>query len=139
VLATQQASQQIAEASLPYVELCFRVIGQALPSDHGYGLYSSVVRPCPGIHTLDNIAIQTISGFPDKQGKIYLSDQSQLRIRLPGDCVPVAYPLAGKTLMIGGHRIQVGIPNIYLLQPHERLRARLVVIKGFQEPDQLLD
>jgi CRISPR-associated protein Cas6 len=139
VLATRQASQPIAETPLPYVELCFRVIGQTLPAEHGYGLYSSAVRPCPAIHTSNSIAIQTITGFPDKQGKIYLSDQSQLRIRLPGDHVPIIYPLAGKSLVIGGHRIQLGIPNIYMLKPHQRLRARLVVIKGFQEPEPFLE
>jgi CRISPR-associated protein Cas6 len=139
VLATRQASQPVAEAHPPYVELCFRVIGQTLPADHGYGLYSSVARICPQIHTVDAIAIQTMTGFPDKQGKIYLSDQSQLRIRLPSDCVPMVYPLAGKSLVIGEHRIQLSIPNIYVLKPCERLRARLVIIKGFQEPEPFLE
>lgn len=139
MLATRQASQSIAEASSPHVELCFRVIGETLPADHGYGLLSSVVGVSQQVHSLENISIQTITGFPDKQGLIYLSDQSKLRIRLPANLVSTVYPLAGKTLVIGKHRIQLGIPNVYMLQPSERLRARLVVIKGYQEPEPFLE
>ncbi len=32
----------------------------------------------------------------------------------------------------------MGIPDIYLLQPVEHLRSRIVVIKGYEEPESFL-
>lgn len=127
--------------NLPYVELSFGVIGKTLPADHGYGLYSAIVHLCPDIHEQDSVSIQTISGEPDKQGKIYLSRQSQLRIRLPYEPEKIALvlPLAGQQLLIGSHTIQLGIPQIHPLRPTDKLRSRIVTIKKFQEPEPFLE
>ncbi len=127
--------------SLPYVELSFRVMGQTLPADHGYGLYSAIAHRCPEIHEQDGISIQTISGEPDKAGTIHFSDNAHLRIRLPYDPAKIAIvlPLAGQTLRIGSHTIQLGIPQIHPLRPVDKLRSRIVTIKKFQEPDSFLE
>jgi CRISPR-associated protein Cas6 len=101
----RQASTYIVRqhSSIPYVDLCFNVIGETLPADHGYGLYSAIAHLCPEIHERDEIAIQTISGKPDREGKIYLSRQSRLKIRLPyePDKIALILALAGKKLIIG--------------------------------------
>ncbi|MDX2216857.1 MAG: type I-MYXAN CRISPR-associated protein Cas6/Cmx6 [Oculatellaceae cyanobacterium bins.114] len=127
--------------NLPYVKLSFGVIGQTLPADHGYGLYSAIAHLCPDIHEQEGVSIQTISGEPDKQGKIYLSRQSQLRIRLPYEPEKIALvlPLAGQRLVIGSHAIQLGIPQIHALRPVDKLRSRIVTIKKFQEPEPFLE
>jgi CRISPR-associated protein Cas6 len=127
--------------NVPFVELSFEAVGQTLPADHGYGLYSAIAHLCPKIHGQEGISIQTISGKPDNQGKIYLSRQSQLRIRLPYDPerISLVLPLAGQRLVIGSHAIQLGIPQIHLLRPVEKLRSRIVTIKKFQEPEPFLD
>lgn len=139
MIATQESFKTTGEANLPYVELSFGLTGQTLPADHGYGLYSALSHLQPDLHHLDGLSIQTITGIPDKQGKIYLSDKSRLRIRVPGDKVPLVYPLAGKQLTIGIHHIRLGIPQIFELQPASRLRSRIVTIKKFQEPEPFLD
>mgnify|MGYP005838513755 CR=1 FL=1 len=139
MIATQESFKTTGEANLPYVELSFGLTGQTLPADHGYGLYSALSHLQPELHHLDGLSIQTITGIPDKQGKIYLSDKSRLRIRLPGDKVPLVYPLAGKQLTIGIHHIRLGIPQIFELQPASKLRSRLVTIKKFQEPEPFLE
>ncbi len=124
--------------SLPCVELSFGVVGQTLPADHGYGLYSAIAHLAPQIHQQDGLSILTIAGIPDKQGQIFLTERSHLRIRLPYECMPTIYHLAGKRLTIGGHSIQLGIPQIFMLRPAERLRARIVIIKNYQEPESFL-
>jgi CRISPR-associated protein Cas6 len=128
---------------LPYVELSFGVIGATLPADHGYGLYSAIAHLCPLVHEQEGISISTISGEPDRhrQGKIYLSKSSQLKIRLPyeADKIAQVLPLAGQTLKIGGHSIQLRIPQIFLLRPFDKLRSRIVTIKKFQEPEPFLE
>ena len=71
-------------------------------------------------------------------GSLLLNEHSRLRIRLPADNIPLVYPFAGKSITIGKHRIRLGIPDIYLLQPVEHLRSRIVVIKGYEEPESFL-
>lgn len=122
-----------------YVELSFSITGQSLPADHGYGLYSAIAHICPFIHECDGISIQTIVGIPDRKGKIYLAERSNLRIRILMDYVPLIYPLAGKMLEIGGHKIQLGIPQLFMLSSASSLRARLVVIKNHEQPDSFLE
>ncbi len=126
-----------ATLNLPYVELSFGVIGQTLPADHGYRLYSAIAHLCPEIHEQEGISIQTIAGEPDGQGKIYLSRQSRLKVRLPyePEKISLVLPLAGQILTIGIHKIQLGIPQIFPLRPVEQLRSRIVTIKKFQQPE----
>ncbi|MFN9536497.1 MAG: type I-MYXAN CRISPR-associated protein Cas6/Cmx6, partial [Pseudanabaena sp.] len=109
-----------------YVELSFSITGQSLPADHGYGLYSAIAHLAPQVHEREGVSILTIAGIPDRQGKIFLTERSHLRIRLPYECMPMVYHLAGKQLSIGSHSIRLGIPQIYMLRPVERLRARIV-------------
>lgn len=127
--------------NVPYVELSFGIIGETLPADHGYGLYSAIAHLCPMVHEQEGISISTISGEPDRQGKIYLSKSSQLKIRLPyeADKIAQVLPLAGQTLKIGGHSIQLSIPQIFPLRPFDKLRSRIVTIKKFQEPEPFLE
>jgi CRISPR-associated protein Cas6 len=126
--------------NVPYVELSFGVIGETLPADHGYGLYSAIVHLCPEIHELDGVSIQTIPGKPDHQGKISLHAQSRFRVRLPYDSqlISLLLPLAGQHFRIGNHEIQLGIPQMAPIQPATMLRSRLVTIKKFQEPEPFL-
>jgi len=121
-----------------YVELSFQAIGQSLPADHGYGLYSAIAHLAPQVHEQDGLSILTIAGIPDRQGKIFLTERSHLRIRLPYDCLPMVYLLAGKQLSIGSHSIRLGIPQIFMLRPVERLRSRIVTIKNHQEAESFL-
>jgi CRISPR-associated protein Cas6 len=125
----------------PYVELSFSVIGETLPADHGYGLYSAIAHLCPLVHEQEGISISTISGEPDRQGKIYLSKSSQLKIRLPYEADKIAQilPLAGQILKVGVHSIQLSIPQIFPLRPFDKLRSRIVTIKKFQEPEPFLE
>ena len=122
-----------------YVELSFSITGQSLPADHGYGLYSAIAHLAPQVHEQDGLSILTIAGIPDRQGKIFLTERSHLRIRLPYECMPMVYHLAGKQLSIGSHSIRLGIPQIYMLRPADRLRARIVTIKNHQEPESFLE
>lgn len=141
MLTIEKQNTDLLNSSLPHVELSFEVIGQALPADHGYGLYSALANTFPAFHDQEWLSIQTISGKSDRQGKITLSKQSRLKIRLPyePDKISLVLPLAGKSLTIGSHKIQLGIPQIFPLRPFEQLRARLVTIKKFQEPDPFLE
>jgi len=47
--------------------------------------------------------------------------------------------LAGKSLEMDGHQVRVGVPYTRALTPSARLYSRLVVIKGFVEPEAFLE
>jgi CRISPR-associated protein Cas6 len=132
------ASQNVDLRLEPLVELCFPVRGQYLPADHGYALFAACVHLNPEIRQQETVSILTIPGFPDKQGKIILTEHSCLRIRVPIPLIPLVYKLAGKSIRLGIHDIQIGIPEIFTLKSANRLQSRIVVIKGYSEPESFL-
>lgn len=129
--------RELLMSQLPYMDLTFNLIGETLPFDHGYELFSAIAHFEPKLHNLNRLGIHTIAGIP-KDGVINLTQNSRLRIRIPVNQVRLIYPLAGKSLRIGKHTIRLGIPDICLLQPAQKLRSRIVVIRGYEEPETFL-
>ena len=130
----------VSPPNLPLcVELSFAVTGQTIPIDHGYELFSALSHFQAKLHDLENLSIQTITSTNFENGKLRLTAYSKLRIRLPVEQVPLIYPLAGKLLTLAGVKVRLGMPNIALLQPARHLYARMVVIKGQQQPETFLD
>jgi CRISPR-associated protein Cas6 len=124
------------------IELTFPVLGQSLPADHGYLLYSAISRLLPLLHgngAGEHIAISPISGQWTGNGTLALSSRrSRLRIRLPAEQIASVLPLAGKALDVGGHRVRLGVPTVRQLVPAPTLAAKMVTIKGFMEPEEFL-
>ncbi|MDB9311784.1 type I-MYXAN CRISPR-associated protein Cas6/Cmx6 [Spirulina sp. CS-785/01] len=116
------------------VNLTFPVTGNQLPADHNYRLYAAIASKLPQLHDLQDLAINTITGIPDRQGIIELTRSSRLWMRLPVEAIAQVYQLAGETLQVGRHTIQLGNPELQTLKPIDTLKARLVTIKGYTEP-----
>jgi CRISPR-associated endonuclease/helicase Cas3 len=135
VLAVSESSQTEARPHPLVVDLCIPVRGTSLPADHGYGLLSALAHQVQLLHQNPEIGILTVAGVGDKQGKILLTPQSHLRIRLPVEYVGQVYGLAGKNLKVGNHLIHLGIPEILTLKGCHTLKARIVTIKGYLEPE----
>src|SRR5687767_2504244 len=117
---------------MPMIDLHYTVQGTALHADHGYALYAALSRLVPELHAPTcNIRIGPIRGTYVGQGMLQLDSRfSRLRLRLPTDAIPLALPLAGKAVVLGDHRIRLGVPQIRALIPAPNLVARLVVIKA---------
>ncbi len=124
----------------PYIELAFPIMGQNLPIDHGYELYSALAHKRSQIHDWQDTSIKIILGKLDrsKRNEINLTDRSRLLIRLPADKVPFIYSFSGKSFTIGKHKVRLGIPEMDFLQPKSKLRSHIVVIRNYQEPDPFL-
>jgi len=124
----------------PYIDLVFSLIGQTIPLDNGYIVYSALSRICPAIHQLENISIHPIAGIPESSKQLRLTQRSSLQIRLPVDLIPFIYEsLAGQTFSIGQNQFQLGIPEHNPLHPFPDLYSRLVIIRRFQEPQGFLE
>ena len=126
-------------ARMPLVDLAFSLRRAAIPVDHGYSLYSAISRLVLGIHGDDQIGIHPIYGTLIGDRKLAVTQNSQLVLRLPVDRIPDVVVLAGKTLDVAGHSLTVGVPTVRALVPAAAVSSRLVVIKGFMEPEPFLD
>lgn len=129
MLATENKAIGADVLNLPYVELSFGVIGQTLPADHGYGLYSAIARQHPKLHDLEGLAINTIFGKPNHNGEIELTERSRLSLRCPSDSVMAVLVLAGTQFGLGKHTIRLVNPEIRQLRAFSDLKARMVAIK----------
>ena len=115
------------------IELSFRLLGRAIPVDHGYALYAALSRVVPELHDAQELGIQPVRGVYAGGGVLHLAPFSCLAIRLPQDQIQPVLKLAGKTADVDGHALHIGVPNARPLLPVANLRARLVTIKGFLE------
>lgn len=122
-----------------YVELRFPVVGNALPSDHGYAMFASISRQIPESHGADWLAVETVPGTARGDGAIHLNPRARLKMRLPQDRLSLMMKLAGKRLDVSGYNVRLGVPQIFLLKPSANLYARCVTIKKFTEPEPFLD
>ena len=120
------------------IELAFKLKGSAIPADHGYQLFSALTKTMGEIHNKGDVAIQNISGVPIDNRLLRLNDGSRLAFRINSENIEWLLPLTGRYLTLGGHEIQVGTPQTFNLKPTSRLYSRLVVIKGYMEPNEFL-
>jgi len=124
---------------MPIVDVQFRITGKLIPVDHGYHLFSAVSELIPELHEYDEAGLHYISGQLAGNRCLSITDRSFLTIRLPSEQISIFLPLAGKTLRLGEYDVHIGVPQTIALIPSARLYSRLVVIKGFMEPELFLE
>ena len=115
------------------IDLAFRLSGGELPIDHGYFLFAAISKHLPVLHKASGWGVHPVRGTPLGNGTLALSDISRLVVRLPASAIPLAIPLAGKRLDLGGRFVHVGVPEIRPLRPARHLFSRFVTIKGFAD------
>ncbi len=124
---------------MPFMDLAFPIVGTSLPLDHGYALYAAISRLLGAdSHGRNSIGIFPVAGIRAEPGQLKLDETSRLRIRTPGERLPLLLKLSGKPLDVDGHRLRIGTPQVYALTPAASLVARLVTIKGFRDPEPFL-
>lgn len=124
---------------MPVVDVRFRIIGRQIPADHGYRLFSAISEHMPKLHDYDGAGLHPISGQPVGNRSLAITEKSFLTVRLPSELISLILPLAGKTLHIGEYEVRIGVPQTMALVPSARLYSRLIVIKGFMEPETFLE
>ena len=103
-------------------------MGDRIPADHGYRLYSAIVALAPALKDC-HWQLLTIPGIPDYAGWIQLGNRSTLGVRCSLDDLGHFDPLNNAVLKIGKSLIQLGALTGCSLQPCEALAARVVTIK----------
>jgi CRISPR-associated protein Cas6 len=125
-------------ADQPVVDLSFPIGGGAIPADHGYALYAALCRLVPEVHGDETIGVHPIRGRLVGGRQLALTDASRLVLRMSADRIPALLRLAGQRMELDGARVSVGVPSVRPLRPAPALVSRLVVIKGFMEPDEFV-
>lgn len=120
------------------IDLSFQLTGADIPTDHSYSLYAALSRIMDDGHRTNSFGIHPIRGAASGKGKLRLTNRSRLTIRTPVDSIGTFLPLSGQILDIDGCRLQVGVPQVLSLKPTAALRARIVTIRGFMEPEGFL-
>ncbi len=132
---------------MPTIDLRFKLNGDVIPVDHGYLLYGALSRLCPFLHGAENYhdkktadtGIHPIAGTLVGNRLLSLNKDSYLTVRLDSADVISVLPLAGREVVIGDNRLQIGIPQPHMLAPAESLHSRLVTIKGKQDAESFLE
>lgn len=117
------------------VDLVFPLAGRAVPRDYTQALHAALQQELPwlaqasgaGIHPLK--LVQGGGAGPVS----LLSARTRLLLRLPRARVADARRLAGRTLLIGEHPVQLGEPHERELLPHATLYAYAVAAAGEDE------
>ncbi|PKN22064.1 MAG: type I-MYXAN CRISPR-associated protein Cas6/Cmx6 [Deltaproteobacteria bacterium HGW-Deltaproteobacteria-22] len=121
-----------------HVDLIFPVLGDTLPVDHSYKLFSAISGLAANLHEQEDVGIFPINGTLVGGRRLRINRSSHLGIRLPSESLSIAYMLAGKALRIDDSTIRLQIPVAHLIQPATLLYSRLVVFKGHTEPKSFL-
>jgi CRISPR-associated protein Cas6 len=121
------------------VDLLFPALGGTIPTDHAYPLYAALSRIVPEFHEpAAALRFAPINGAPGEQGRLWLTEWSHLRVRLPDDAIRTALPLAGKKLDVAGEAVRLGAPTVQPLTPSAAVESWLVTFKHGEEPEAFL-
>lgn len=126
------------------VDLVFEIRCKTLPVDHAYALFEGIAallpwladEPLAGIHPIH--VAESSHGWTRPEGPndlLYLSRRTALVLRLPHDRVEEAMALAGKTIFVAGHELQIKGATVRRLIPATTLFSRRVVA-GEHETEQ---
>lgn len=112
------------------LELCFQVLGQNLPVDHGYALYSSLCKIVPSFHEDKDSLVSSIKGRYSGNGMLNISPYSEILMRVPEEQVREYTAFAGSRLCMRKDKINIGVYKPRLIQAIPNLWAKIVTTKN---------
>jgi CRISPR-associated protein Cas6 len=124
--------------TIPKVDLCFSIRGKTIPVDHGFDLYSCISKVLPIFHEATDAGLKLIRGRYIGDGLLSIQPNSWLVLRLPSSGLSPYINLAGSSLDLRGHIIQVGVPKTKALHPAPSLYSHLVTTRNGQDQDRFL-
>lgn len=111
------------------IDLIFNISGESIPVDHGYFLFSAISSVLPDFHDHLTIKPAPIRGLYTGNGLLKIEPESKLILRLPSGEIHKILNLAGKTLNIGSHKLDVGLPNTSAIIPSDLIYSHCVTTR----------
>src|SRR5215212_3734069 len=115
------------ETGMPHIDLYFHVVGDAIPLDHGFALYSAICKATEQggaeswLHAAEDVGLIPIRGTASANHRLQLDRHARFGLRLPVESVPQALALAGRRLRLADTTIRAGVSSAHPLQPHATL------------------
>jgi CRISPR-associated protein Cas6 len=119
------------------IELAYPILGLSIPENNGYYFYAGISRALDG-HVPPDVAITSVGGRPVGDRRLAVARGSMIRLRCPAERIGDLLPLAGRSLDVGGHQVQLGVPRVRAVSPAPALASRLVSIKPHVQPGPFL-
>jgi CRISPR-associated protein Cas6 len=113
------------------VDLAFPLLGRSVPNDYTQALHAALQQELPWLAQEARAGVHPLKLVHGGAG--LLSPRTRLLLRLPRERVAEARSLAGRTLDVGGHAVQLGEPHERELLPHATLYAYAVAAEGEDE------
>ena len=122
------------------IDIFFKVTGKQVPVDHGYALFGAISRILEApdnqwLHGNSNIGLHLIRGIYNGYGKLLLTSDARIGLRLPVELLPKTLKLVGNKLDLDGYHIRVGVSHSTALIPKNDLYARIVTTKNGADPE----
>ena len=116
------------------LDILFRVIGEEVPADHGYALFSALSRILevgddPWLHGNPRVGLHTIRGA-FISNKLLIDNRARLGLRLPSDLLPRSLKLVGKRIDLDGCKLRIGSSETRALTPVATLYCRAVTTRN---------
>lgn len=113
------------------VDLVFPLHGRSVPRDYMPALRAALQQALPWLAQEARAGIHPLKLVHGGAG--LLSPRTRLLLRLPRERVAEAAALAGRTLSVDGHAVELGAPHARELLPHATLYAYAVAAAGEDE------
>lgn len=114
------------DAVSPMLDLAFPLQGRALPRDHHWALAQALSAALPALAEDPLAAVHPVKLVHGSGEPALLSARSRLVLRVSRESGDAARALAGRTLVVAGHELQLGTPRSRELLPHGTLYAHFV-------------
>lgn len=98
----------------------------------------ALARKVPWIHE-GQVGVHPVRGRLMGDRTLTFTDSSRVTLRMGHEDLPKVLALAGQSLDVDGYLIRLGVPQVYMLKPAGSCISRLVVIKGFLEPEGFIE
>ena len=143
--------QQKPEFVVPddVIDVAFRVSCPTLPLDHAYALSSAILEQLPWLGDEPQAGLHLIHGAASGNGwyrpedtehqVLHLSRRTRMRLRIPKSRLEDARKLSGVKMDIGGHPLQVGDSEVFLLSSLSTLFARYIVTDADSDEQAFLE
>lgn len=116
------------------VDLAFPLAGRTVPRDYMQALHAALRQELPWLAQESGAGIHPLKLVQGGGGPVsLLSQRTRLLLRLPRARVADARRLAGRTLLLGQHLVQLGEPHERELLAHATLYAYAVAAAGEDE------